>query len=477
MRETAASLRNSRLTGTPVFHVRQQQAAPAARSANYALFLLVLTSACAQLDVSIVPYLAPYIQRDFRISDTSLSLLIGVSFALFYTLVGIPIARFIDHYSRKAILLAGIVTWTIGAALCGVAQNFAQLFAARFIVGGGESVNGPTAYSLMSDLFPRERLTRAVAFYHIGQVWGPALAMMVSGLLMALLVNIKPLHMPFGKISGWQLIFIITSLPGFVIATMIGLTMYEPERRIIPNQMFLKNDASAVPSKKGFVQDYVVALRYIGLHREVFGPIFMALLIGALYFGAVNWFPIFFQRTYGWEPAKLAVLQSAISIFLVPVGMAMGVVLEEHYTRKGYEDAPVRVLIISRLLALTAIVAPLMPSPWLALACIGVTSTSLGMTGPVQSVQMQTVTPTEIRGKLTSLYMFLLNVTGIALSPILVALLTDYVFRDPMQIRWSIACLLAFSTPVGLYFIVKGRRPYIAEVRRLKELEARARGA
>lgn len=440
--------------------------------ANYGLFLLILTSACAQLDVAIVPYLAPYIQRAFRISDTSLSLLVGVSFALFYTLVGIPIARFIDRFSRKKILGLGMLTWTVGAVLCGFAQNFAQLFAARFVVGGGEAVNGPTAYSIMGDLFRRERLPRAIALYHIGQVSGPALAMLFSGLLMAAVIDMKPIPLPFGQMSGWQLVFIATGLPGFLIAGLMLVTMREPARRIIPNQMEKPRHGAA--ARSGLVHDYVLAVRYLLQHRRVFGPIFLMLLVGALNFGASAWMPIFYARTYGWAPAKLAVFQSFMSLVVVPLGMVIGVVLAERFTRNKREDAPVLVLIIGRCLSLTGIFVPLMPSPWLALGLSSIGFVALGMSGPIQNVQMQTVTPAELRGKITALYLFLLNVIGIALSPIIVAVLTDYVFRDPAMVRWSIFCLLAFSSPLAFFFVLTSRTPFVEEVRRLKQLEAAA---
>ena len=449
--------------------IRRSNAEISARTANYGLFLLILTSACAQLDIAIVPYLAPYIQQDFGISDTSLSLLIGVSFALFYTLVGIPVARFIDRYSRKKILALGMITWTIGAMLCGFAQNFAQLFVARFIVGGGESVNGPTAYSIMGDLFKRERLPRAIALYHIGQVSGPALAMLFSGLLMALVIHMEPIPLPFGRLTGWHLIFILTGLPGFFIAALMLATMREPRRRIIPHQMETPLETGNGP--RAWLGDYIVAIRYMAAHRSVFGPIFLMLLIGALHFGALSWMPIFYARTYGWEPARLAIFQSVLSLCIVPLGMMIGVFLAERFTRQGRVDAPVRVLIIGRSIGLASIFVTLMPSPWLALAVSSLGSLALGISGPIQNVQMQTVTPAELRGKITALYLFLLNVVGIALSPIIVALLTDYVFRDPMMVRWSIFCLVAFSSPVSFYFVIRSRKPFLAEVLRLQRLE------
>jgi len=446
---------------------------PLPREANYGLFLLILTSACAQLDVAIVPYLAPYIQRDLHISDVQLSLLVGVSFALFYTLVGIPVARLIDRFSRKKILAFGMITWTVGAVLCGFAQNFYQLFLARFIVGGGESVNGPSAYSIMGDLFPRERLPRAIALYHIGQVSGPAIALIISGVLMGLIIDMEPLATPWGHLAGWHVIFIITGIPGFLIATLMLATMRDPQRRIIANQVetpLARRETSGAFT--GLFDDYIVAIRYMLGHRQVFGPIFLTLLVGSLAFGATAWMPIFYLRTYGWAPGQLAVYQSVLSLFFVPFGMLIGVILAERFTRQGLSDSPVRVLLIAKVLALVGIFVTLMPSPWLALALSIVSSVALGMAGPIQNVQLQTVAPAELRGKITALYLFLLNVVGIALSPIVVATITDHAFADPAQVRWSIFILLAFSSPLSLLFAFLSRKPFMDEVGRLKALES-----
>ena len=133
---------------------------PGARIAYYTAFILILSTTFANLDIAIVPYLAGSIKADLRLSDTELSLLVGASFGLFYTVIGLPIAWFIDRFSRKWLLAVAIATWSLGTALCGVAQTTLQLFLSRFLVGAGEAVNGPASYSILSDLFPRGSFSR-----------------------------------------------------------------------------------------------------------------------------------------------------------------------------------------------------------------------------------------------------------------------------------------------------------------------------
>lgn len=445
---------------------------PSVRIANYTLFLLILTSTCAQLDLAIVPYLASHIQKDLSLSDTQLSLLLGISFGLFYTLVGLPIAWFVDRFKRKWILAIGVATWSIGTALCGAAQGFAHLLFARFLVGAGEGVNAPASYSIIGDLFKRDRFPRSIALYHLGQVLGPAIALLISASLMALLLDIAPISVPFGVVHGWQLMFMIVGSPGLLVSLLVLLTMREPQRRVIPNQIAQAARQGADGSLLSWLTDYVAALKFMALHWKIYSPMFGSLLLSSLAMGGQQWMPIFYQRTYGWGPAKLAGIQSILSLVVVCAGMLAGVVLSEWWNKKGRDDAPLRAVVMSRLVGLPALFATLMPSPWLALGLSCISLFVVGIGGPAQNAAIQTITPAEMRGKITALYLFLLNVVGVAISPMIVALFTDYVFRDQSLIRWSIFIPGIVLVPLSLWAMWAGLRPYAREVARLKTLDA-----
>lgn len=464
--QSAAASRGSRDAGVPSL-------AGWRASAGYALFLLVLTSTSAQLDIAIVPYLAGHIQRDLSITDTQLSLLLGVSFSLFYTIVGVPIAMLIDRWSRRRILAIAIATWSVGTGLCGVAQNFAQLFAARFVVGAGEGVNGPASYSMIGDIFPRERLPRAIALYHLGQVLGPALALLGSSFLLAAFLNMAPIAMPWGEVRGWQLIFWLVGLPGLLVSFLMAATLEEPKRRVLPEHHDSAAEPGAAPPAS-LVADYAAAIRYMAKHRAVYAPLFLQLLFTALAMGSAQWTPIFYQRTYGWEPALLARYSSFISFLVVPLGMWVGVVVAERLVKRGANDAAYRAFWYGRLLQLPSVVSTLMPNPWLALLMSATGLFAVGINGPAQNAALQAITPPQYRAKITSLFLFLLYVVGFALSPIIVGVLTDHVFRDPAMIRWSIFVPLAVFMPLGVIAAWAGLRPYDREVVRLRALERAA---
>ena len=130
----------------------------------YVLVVLTVAYTISFIDRQILALMIGPIRKDLGISDTEVSLLIGLAFALFYTLLGIPIGRLADRFSRRAIIATGIFFWCTMTAACGMAHNYGQLFVARIGVGVGEAALSPSALSLISDYFPQETRGRAVSF-------------------------------------------------------------------------------------------------------------------------------------------------------------------------------------------------------------------------------------------------------------------------------------------------------------------------
>jgi len=448
---------------------------PSARTAYYTLFVLILSTTCAQLDIAIVPYLGPAIKADLHLSDYSFSLMVGLSFGLFYTAVGIPIAWLLDRFSRKRLLALAIAVWSLGTAACGLTQNYLQLFIARFFVGAGEAVNGPAAYSITSDLVPRERMPRAVAILQIGSIGGPAITTLISFFALTAFLQMQPLDGPFGPIRGWQLIFILVGLPGLLISLLMLFTMPEPARRTIPNQV---SGVERTPATLGgaivqVFKDYGVALAYIGRRWRVFGPMFGSLFVGSLGTGAIAFHAIFFARQFGWSPAKLAGLNMIPNFILVPLGLFIGAMVAEHFTRKGRADAALLTHILARCVGLVSMFGALMPNPWAAWGLITLMIFSIGLGGPSQNAAFQIVTPTELRGKMTALYLFIYSVVGVAFAPVITGFISTYLVGEG-NLRLAIFLPAAIFGPISLAITVLGLKPYEREVKRLQALEAQA---
>ncbi len=425
------------------------------------MFVLALTVMFAQLDLGILSLLVEPIKHDLHLTDTAMSLLLGPAFALFYTFIGIPVARYIDRNRRTIILSIGLAVWSLATACCGIAQGFWQLFASRVMVGAGEAVNGPATFSLIADSFPKERLPRGIAVMQLGVVAGTGLSSLLGGFVIHLLLGRPPVALGgLIVIHSWQLVFIAVGLPGLVVALVMATTVREPRRRGLAAVGQLKVSLTSV-------------VKYLALKWPVFAPMFLGLTLGALALGTASWMPAFYQRTYGWLPARIGMILGIEQLIAMPIGLWIGVRMAERFDRSRGEEAPLRVVILSRLIGIPANIAlPLMPNPWLAVLCAAIAALSLGMGGASQNAALQIVTPNQMRGQVTALYLFIFNVIGMGLGPTVAAVLTDDVFRAESELRYALVAMQAFIGPVSLAIIWLGVRPYVREVLRLKSVQA-----
>jgi MFS family permease len=197
----------------------------------YVVGVLSLLYAFSIVDRLIMPVSIQQIRRSLGISDFQISLMMGLAFAIFYSLCALPLGALIDRYSRRWVIFSGILVWSLAASACGLATTPAQLFGARMAVGAGEAALSPAAYSILSDLFPRDRLAAPISIYTIGGVLGSASALAGGGHLLQYFSARGGLTLPMvGTLQRWQSVFICTGAPGLVVASLI-FTFAEPARR------------------------------------------------------------------------------------------------------------------------------------------------------------------------------------------------------------------------------------------------------
>ena len=193
-----------------------------APSKNYRAFALVLLTVVYGfnfIDRQIVGILAPFIQEDLGLTNTQLGLLIGFAFALFYTVIAIPIAWLADRYNRVNILSIALATWSGFTALTGMATNFLQMGLARMGVGIGEAGGSPPSHSIISDMYPKEERAGALGVYAMGIPFGIMAAYFATASLMG-----------SGGDVDWRRIFIFLGLTGIALAGIVRLTLREPIR-------------------------------------------------------------------------------------------------------------------------------------------------------------------------------------------------------------------------------------------------------
>ncbi|MBT7799203.1 MAG: MFS transporter, partial [Gammaproteobacteria bacterium] len=204
---------------------------PSPTIAWYAVGILFVAYTFSFADRFILSLLIEPIKQDLNLSDTKISLLHGFAFAIFYTFMGIPIGRLADKYNRRTIIVWGIATWSCMTAVCGITKGYWQLFAARVGVGVGEAALSPAAYSMIADLFPAQKLGRALSVYTTGAFVGAGLAFIIGGTAIAAITTSPEITLPvIGTIRSWQAAFFLVGLPGLLVAALM-YTVKEPLRR------------------------------------------------------------------------------------------------------------------------------------------------------------------------------------------------------------------------------------------------------
>jgi MFS family permease len=431
---------------------------PSPARAWYTVIIIAVVSFISNIDRGVINLLIHPIKRDLHLSDTSVSLLVGLAFSLFYLLCGLPMARISDSRSRKVILTSALAIWSFATALCGLAQTYWQLFATRGLVGAGESVKGPCSMSMISDLVPRERMPRAFAVYQLGINAGMGGSLIIGGFLLAAFAGMPPLHLAPGfVIKDWHLVFLLCGVPGLLLALLMATTVKEPVRR---------------GRKLGAKAPIGEVVRYVVSHWRIYLPLLLSIAIGSIEtFGMVVWRPTLFERTFGWGPSVAGPLIGTMMLIATPLGLFLGTALAEFLMRRGRDDTMVRVCFYSHLLTVPfAVAMPLMPGPWLAFAVGLLATTTAGMAAPGQNSAIQIITPNEMRGQINAVYLLAISVIGGGLGPTAIALLTDFVFHDEAMLRYSMSLFAAIVGPIGILLTWLAMKPYGAAVRRIDEL-------
>ena len=428
---------------------------PSNRAAYYALTVIILATMLNFFDAGVFAIMAQRIKVDFHLTDEQLGFLIGPANVVFYVLVGIPMARLVDIYPRKIVLACGIAAIGGITALGGLAQSFAQLFSSRMLVGAGGSAHAPGAYSMLADLFPPQRLPRAIGFLQLGFIGGSALGIFLGGHLVYWATT-WPVSQWMGfTIHGWQWILMMVGAPGLLIAALLLLAK-EPPRR------------GAAQEKSPPI---TVVLREIWSRKAIYLPLFIGLAFSATQaIGMQAWRAPFLIRTYGWNEARIGNWFGFTFLAASLLGAVLGTVLVERLSKR-YKDANVRAATI--LFAAAApfeIIAPLMPTGELSLLCLGVT-TMCGLASAVpQNSAIQRITPNRMRGQITAIYLFMFIVFG-ALGSQLIGSITQRVFHSDADLWKTIVLTASILMPAAAIAISRGIKPYGREVERLDALE------
>lgn len=421
----------------------------------YVVGVLALAYVFSFIDRQILSLLVAPIRRDLHISDTQMSLLIGLSFAVFYTFFGLPLGRLADSTKRRNLISCGVAAWSLFSAACGLVRNFGQMLVMRFGVGIGEASLSPSAYSLIADYFPPEKQATALSVYGMGIYVGSGLAFLLGGVVLKVASPQGDWVLPLmgWPIHPWQAVFFVVGLPGLLVAALTW-TIREPERR-------------------GPRAEETASLAAVGAYllenRAAFACLYLAVAFMAFEgYGAFAWVPTFFIRTHGWTAAKAGIVYGASVGVFGTLGLLAGGWLADRLASRGCREANLRVGLIGALLgAPLNLIYPLVPSAALAtgllIAALFVHTPAFGLA----PAAIQLMVPNRMRAVASALYLFVISLIGLGLGPTAIALLTDHVFHDDGMLRYSLAIVGAAGYAIAAVLWRAGLKPYCRTVDRL----------
>ncbi|HKX28489.1 MAG TPA: MFS transporter [Blastocatellia bacterium] len=449
----------------PVAESNQQLEQPTKQPGlGYAWYVVIVLMVCYTLsfiDRQILSLLVAPIKRDLGISDTKIGLLQGLAFAVFYTLLGFPLGRIADRYSRRNLIAVGVFFWSLMTALCSVALSFWSLATARMGVGVGEATLGPSAFSMISDYFPKERLGGALSVYAMGIFIGSGLALIVGGTVVGKVSELPAVDLPLiGTIASWRLTFLIVGLPGLLIGLLV-YTVREPLRQNLMRQT--DGRVSQLHLREVLAQ---LARRW----RSVVGVSLGLSSQAMCNYAMLAWAPTYFLRVHGWKPRDTGLVLGVMTLTVGCVGMYFGGKLCDRWQQRRISEAPLKVGVIATTTVgvLFTLMTVLPNLTWI---LVLLTCSQFFLAMPVGSsyAALQFIFPNQLRGQVSALLLFTINIGGLMLGPLLPGLFNDYLFRDENLVGASLALTIIMASVTAATLFRTTYRPYRAHYAMMHE--------
>lgn len=424
---------------------------------RYALGMLLVIYTLNFLDRQIVNIIAEPIKIDLGLQDWQLGMISGLMFALLYTFMGIPIARYAEKGNRPMIISAAVAVWSVFTALCGFVTNFWQLALARLGVGIGEAGCTPPAHSLISDYVAKEKRASAIAFYSIGTPLGSLIGTALGGLI--------------ADAYGWRAAFLIAGAPGLIVALISFFTLPEPRNKLAAEHrakatespplgavfrvlqskktFWLIAMAAAMKALIGYGHAPFTASFFLRVHGDALGRHADQLsnFINGLFGTAINLGPLGF----------LSLTLSVVAGFSGVIGTLIGGAMADRYAQKdlrAYVVVPAIASLVTMPLYGFALLTDSIPTAVVLLAIVAMVG-SLWY-GPVYATAQSLVEP-RMRATMAAVLLFIINLIGLGLGPVAVGVLSD-VFATQLGLgvgeglRWAMIVAMGLNAFAFLFF-------------------------
>jgi MFS family permease len=414
----------------------------------YVLSVLLVAYVFNFIDRSILGILTEPIKLALGVSDTAMGFLGGPAFAVFYTLLGIPVARLADTGVRRNVLAYSVAIWSFMTAMCGLASNYWQLLAARIGVAVGEAGGSPPSHSMISDLFPQNQRATALAIYALGIPGGGMLGAFAGGWI--------------NEAFDWQTAFMVVGLPGLALALFIRFCIAEPRRGMSDGVPAAKATVApdAAAASPAVPQSIASVFAHLWSKRSFRYLALAAACHAFVGYGIGAWSNAFFIRTHGVGTGELGTwalwlgIPALLSTFM---GGWVGDLLSGRDTR-WYVWLPCIATVLALpfnvfvylwddhvVALLVSIVPGLLGSMWLA--------PTFSLTQGLATLRMRAVA--------ASIVLFILNILGLGLGPVVTGMLSDALFAGTdlggESLRWALVTVSFVALLAALFYLLCAR--------------------
>lgn len=423
------------------------EAPPSRRYRYYVLGVLVVVYTMNFLDRQILAILKGPIQSELEISNSVMGVMSGITFALLYSTVGIPIASWADRSSRRMIMAWSLGLWSLFTAVCGFAQNIYHLALARIGVGIGEAGGVAPAYSMVSDYFPKHQRARALSIYSLGIPVGSAAGILFGGLI--------------AQAISWRAAFIIVGGAGVLLAPLLYSTVKDPKRGGWETTPTRSGAGDAAPATKPKPAAFGEVFDLVSRKRSFWLLAFGAAASSICGYGVAFWLPSFLMTEY--FPGDLASTSwyyAAITFVGGCLGIVGGGIVADRIGGKSrgiYALAPALAFLCALPCFLFAVNTS---SPWIALPLFIIpTGLNLLWLGPVLAA-IQHLVPGRMRTTASAMFLLINNLLGIAVGYSYFGAVSDLLrghVAAGQEMRYSLYTGLGFYVVSAAIFLVASR--------------------
>ncbi|MDB5726482.1 MAG: transporter [Novosphingobium sp.] len=412
------------------------------RDSPYAWYVAAVMAMCQAvsfIDRQLINLLIGPIKAEYGLSDTSVSLLIGVAFTTVHVLLAIPIGRWVDRGNRRMTIFVCGIAWSLSAMLGGLVDSYGWLFVSRMGVGAAEAGVYTACAATVAAYFTPAKLPRAMSISLLGPFVGGGLSLIFGGLVIGALEKVGPQVLPVvGLLKPWQMTLSAISAAG-MLPILLVLTVKEPTVK--------------TPEAGPALIPLGEAIAFLRSNAPFYGFFYTGIMLHTMAVYAIPaWAPSLLARRFGLPLAEVGVRFGIVALVAGVGGMLTGPVLARLV---GGPVWGMRLAVLATGLLALGLPWTASAGQTLALLFAIIFTTTLPL--PLASAVLMSASPDRLRGFAGSIYFVLSGIVGLAIAPTLTGFLTDHLFKNPSAVGSALALVLSTGGIVSFALLLRLR--------------------